>query len=200
MIYRSIVVESLQTMFADGDVSVVYIYCDHKDRQTTLSLLSSLTKQQALQHKELPQELRKLYGNGQHSLSLGECTSLISSFSTHFRKAFILIDALDEHFINDDEDDVFYLKLLDELLTLQSPNQNGTGYRLFITSRENPTIGEKLRDSVRIEIHAVDADVEAYTRARILNERRFRFTSVLQSRPELGERIVTTLVRKAEGM
>ena len=200
---RSIVLDSLQTMFADDDeVSIINIYCDYKDRarQTTAGLLANVVKQQVLQLKKLPSEVKSLYEKNPSSVSVDDYTRLLSSFSKHFRRFFILVDALDEHLANDDEESVLELKLLNEILALQTQTKSGTHFSIFLTSRKIPIIEKKLEEALRIEILATNEDIEAYTRARIGDDSKFRFAREVQRNPSLGDAIVSTVVQKAHGM
>ena len=192
-------------MFVGENVSVSFAYCDYKDRtnQTTIKLISSLTKQIILQQKDMPEEVVSLYsvhGHGQSSLSLAEYLSLLSSFADSFRRSFILIDALDENFTNEDEEDVLQLPLLAELLKLQKQRRASNGYTLFFTSRENHVIQEQLAGASRLNIRAADSDIESYIRSRIANSSQFRFANKIQGDAELANTIVERLIEKAQGM
>ena len=192
-------------MFVKEDVSISFAYCDYKDRtnQTTVRLISSLVKQIALQQKDMPEEVVKLYtdhDNGQSSLSLADYLNLLSSFPDSFRRSFILIDALDENFTNEDEEDVLQLPLLDKLLKLQKQGSASNGYTLFFTSRENHVIQERLAGSSRLDIRAADSDIESYIRSRIADPSQFGFANKIREDVKLTNDIVDKLTKKAQGM
>ena len=192
-------------MFVGENVSISFAYCDYKDRtnQTTVNLISSLVKQTVSRQKDMPVEVVNLYsahGHGQRLLSLENQLSLLSSFPNSFRRSFILIDALDEHFTNEDEENALRLTLLDELLKLQKKGGGLKGYTLFFTSRENHVIQEHLAGSVRLDIRAADSDVGSYVRSRIVNPSQFRFADKIMKDAELAHRIVDRLTEKARGM
>ena len=198
---RSLVIDHLQQGFTREDVSISYIYCDYKDRktQTTVNLISSLVKQMVLQQSDMPREVIDLYAkckDGQVPLSLEDHSKLLSSFSHHFRRSFILVDALDEHFINDDEQNAAQLTLLDTLLNLHSSG----GYTLFFTSREHQLIKGRLAACARLDIRATDFDIELYLRSRISDPTKFKFAQKLRNDADLGDLIVSKLVKKAQGM
>ena len=202
---RSIVIESLQQMFVGEDVSISFAYCDYKDRtnQTTVNLISSLVKQIVSQQKYMPVDVVNLYsahGHGQSSLSLEDQLSLLASFPNSSRRSFILIDALDEHFTNEDEENALQLTLLDELLKLQSQGSGFKGYTLFFTSRENRVIQEHLAGSARLDIRAADSDIESYIRSRIANPSQFRFAEKIMGDAKFANMIVNRLTEKARGM
>ena len=192
-------------MFVRDNVSISFAYCDYKDRtnQTTVNLISTLVKQIVSQQKDMPEEVVNLYaahGHGQRSLSLAEYSSLLSSFTESFRRSFILIDALDEHFTNEDGKDVLQIPLLQELLKLQKHRNASKGYTFFFTSRENHVIREQLAGSGRLDIRAADADIESYIRWRIANPSQFRFANEIQEDVELAAKIVGRVIEKAQGM
>ncbi len=192
-------------MFVGEDVSISFAYCDYKDRtnQTTVNLISSLVKQIISQQESMPEEVITLYSahkQGQNSLSLGDHLSLLSSLPNSFRRSFILIDALDEHITNEDEENALRLTLLDELLKLQKQGSGLKGYTLFFTSRENHVIQEQLAGSVRLDIRAADSDIELYVRSRIVHSSQFRFANKIRGDAELANTIVDRLIEKAQGM
>ena len=202
ILFRSVVIEHLQEMFIDDHVSISYIYCDYKDHknQTATNLLGSLVKQIVSQHKEMPENVRNLYAKCKGSSSLRDYASLLSSLSNDFRRSFILVDALDEHFINEDHENGLEMTLLDELLQLQYRENALPSFSIFLTSRENLVLQERLEGSVREEIHAADGDIQMYLRSRIYDHTKFRFASKMREAPELAESIMKNLSRKAQGM
>ena len=200
--YRSIVVEHLQTTFVDDDVSVSYLYCDYKDRrkQTTANLFANLLKQLVLQQKQMPPEIIDLYASRKIPPALEDYTSLLSLLLSSFRRSFILVDALDEHFTNENEDDLLEVSLLDELLKLQHDSNTVSACSLFVTSRENPIFREKLEECLRLEIRASDTDIQTYLRSRIYDYAKFRFANRMREDPDLARIIITSLSKKAKSM
>ena len=151
----------------------------------------------------MPREIADLYirkREGQTSLSLEDYSRLLSSFSNHFRRSFILVDALDEHIINDDEENAAQLTLLDVLLDLQEQGDNSGGHTLLFTSRENGLIQERLAGCIRLDIRAADADIESYVRSRIGDPTKFKFAKKVRDDVDFGNLIVSRLVEKAQGM
>lgn len=205
MVCRSIVIEHLQQLFTEHDVSISYIYCDYKDRntQTVVNLISSLVKQILSQQIDMPKEVKDLYAehnNGQISLSLEEHSKLLASLSKYFRRSFILVDALDEHVISDDAERSWEMTLLDTLLNLQHQWNGSNGCTLFLTSRHSGLIQEKLAQCARLDISAASSDIELYLRSRIRNSSRFRFPVKVRDDDKLIDQIISTLVEKAQGM
>ena len=204
MACRSIVIEHLQQFFTKDDVSISYIYCDYKDRtQTVVNLISSLVKQILLQQKDMSKEVKDLYAehtNGQRSLPLEKYSKLLASLSTYFRRSFIVVDALDEHMISDDAENLWQMTLLDILLNLQHQWNGSNGYTLFFTSRHIGLIQERLAKCACLEISAVDSDIELYLRSRIRNFSKFRFPMKVRDDTKFTDQMISTLVEKAQGM
>lgn len=169
-------------------------------RQTATNLLGNLVKQIVLQHKEMPEGVTNLHAKCKASPSPTEYASLLSSFSNNFERCFILVDALDEHFTNEEEDDVLEMTFLDELLQLQQGRNSLPGYSIFFTSREHPLLQERMGACVRARIYAADADIEMYLRSRIYDHTKFRFASKMREDPQLAQSILESLSRKAQGM
>ena len=186
-------------------MSISYIYCDYKDRktQTVVNLISSLVKQIVLQLEDMPREvidLFKKHNNGQSLMSLEEYSKLLASLSSHFRRSFIVVDALDEHMISDDAEKLMQMNVLDILLDVQHKGNGLSGYTLFFTSRNVGLIQDRLAEYARIEISATDSDIELYLRSRIRESSKFRFPVKVRDDANFIAQIVSTLVEKAQGM
>lgn len=189
-------------MFDKDDVSISYVYCDYKDRarQTTSHLLASLVKQLVMQHKDMPTEIMNMYAEHakrKSSPSLEEYSRVFPSLLRGFRRSFIVVDALDEHFTSEDEESLLEVTLLEKLLELQLA---GPGYSLFITSRGNAVIQQRLSGAVQIEISAANADIELYLRSRIYDRSKFRFAQKMRDDNDLADLVVGSLLKKARGM
>ena len=197
-------IENLQKVFPENDVSIAYAYCDYKAResQTTDKLLSSLVKQLALQLKDMPLNVQNLYKkrqNGETSLTRAEYLELLWSLAGRSRRCFVIVDALDENLVHGDEDQLLEANILDELQTLQLRDPKCRAFSMFLTSRLNDTIKQQLSGSLHHELRAANDDVELYVRSRIANKT-FRFVEAVNKNPRLGDNIVTTVVEKAQGM
>ena len=199
---RSVVIEHLRETFVDEEFLIAYVYCDYKDnkRQTAANLLGCLVKQIVLQQREMPKEVTDLYNKLKTSPSVEDCTSLLSSLMSGSKRSFLLVDALDEHFTNEDEENMSELTFLDELLQLQHRVSTLQGYSLFLTSREQPVLQERLAECIRAEIYAANADIENYLRSRIYDDTKFTFASKMLEDAELARTILESLSRKAQGM
>jgi len=195
----------LLSSFPEDDVCIAYIYCDYKDRknQTTVNLLSSITKQFVLQQKTMPEEVKELYvkhKHGQSSPSLDEYSKLLTVLSTRYRRSFVVVDALDELSNNEGETPVIQIKLVEYLYELQRHNKSEDGCSLFLTSRESRHINQQLVNCIRIDIRAAESDIRAYVESQVFDGATFKHTKALHRDPELRDKIICTLVDKAQGM
>ena len=156
-----------------------------------------------LQQPDMPREVKELYAehnNGQSSMSLKEYSKLLTSLSSYFRRSFIVVDALDEHMISDDAEELMQMNLLDILLNVQHKWNDPNGYTLLFTSRNMGLIQEKLAEYARVEISAANSDIELYLRDRIHEISKFRFPVKVRDDAIFIDQIVSTLVEKAQGM
>lgn len=199
---RSIVIEHLRETFVDEEFLIAYVYCDYKDnkRQTAASLLGCLVKQMVIQQEEMPKEISDLYKKKSKAApSVEDSVSLLSSLMSGSKRSFVLVDALDEHFTNEDEESMSDLTFLNKLLQLQH-QVSVQGYSLFLTSREQPIFQERLAKCIRAEIYAENADIENYLHSRIYDDTKFSFASKMLEDAELARTILESLSRKAQGM
>lgn len=151
----------------------------------------------------MPREVIDLYTRyekNQISPSLEDYSRLLLSLSNPFRRSFILVDALDEHFVNEDEENAMRLTFLDELLNLQQLGNSSGAFTLFFTSRENHVIQKRLTGYVRLDIRAADPDIESYLRSRVRDPTRFTFAEKVRDDNNLVNLIVGRVVEKAQGM
>lgn len=115
-----------------------------------------------------------------------------------FRRTFIVIDALDEHLISEEDDCSPQIPLLYELMNIQ--HKEPSRCTIFVTSREIPSIQDQLHDRVRLDIRANNEDIRLFVRSRIDDGSKFRLAKEVQTSPNLAEQIVQKLVEKAQGM
>ena len=202
---RSLVLAHLQTSFPNPDVSIAYIYCDYQDRdaQSALGLLSSILRQMVSQSKKMPVVIKDTFVRhdyGGTALSLSECSKLLAILSTRFRRCFVIADALDENFRNNDDANLLHMPLLEGLEHLRTAAVKGSTVSMFFTSRENDEIKNKLFGCTRQEIRATDHDVDLYILSRIRDASNFRFAKSVIVDAKLETTIVTTLLKNARGM
>lgn len=190
-------------MFGNDNVAVLYVYCDYKDQvhQTDQHMFASLAKQSILQQTGLPIEAKALYSecrNGGISASAEQCLNLLESSVSHFRRTFIVLDALDEHLPS--EEDVYspQIPLLFELINIQRRRPGRC--TIFITSREIHSIREQLPNWTRLDIRASDEDIRSYVKSHINDSKKFTFAGDIRDDPALANEIVEKVVEKAQGM
>lgn len=184
-------------------MAVLYIYCDYKDQlqQTDRNLFSSLAKQCILQQTNLPTEAEALYSQcskGETSPSSAQCLELLACSMKHFRRTYIVLDALDEHKPSREDGFTPRIPLLCELIDIQHKIPGRC--TIFITSREIYSIQEQLPDRVRLDIRAQDEDIRSYIASRVCDDAKFAFARECRADTRLANEIVEKLVEKAQGM
>jgi hypothetical protein len=123
------VVEHSQECFPNRDVAVAYIYCDHRDRENPnpYQLISSLLKQVISQHsQEMHFEVSAAFETRKNDtipLSMDECLVLLANAAHHFRRCFLLVDALDEHVGSQDDTSEDNMRLIDKVATSTASNR-----------------------------------------------------------------------------
>ncbi|KAF7507610.1 hypothetical protein GJ744_010280 [Endocarpon pusillum] len=197
------VVDHLQQLFAQDNVAVLYIYCDYKDQvnQTDRNLFASLAKQSISQRSDLPFEAKALYSDcqeGNTSPSSEQCLNLLKSSIDHYRRTFIVLDALDEHLPSDEDNYSPENSLLSELKDIQQQKLGRCSF--FMTSREIHSIQEQLQDWTRLDIRAKESDIRSFVKSRICDDKKFTFAGEVRADPGLAKEIIENVVEKAQGM
>lgn len=186
----------LEATYSEPDIGIAYLYCDYKDKdmQTSINLLSSLTRQLATQLLILPSEIEEFYKSRQDSSSPSPTTrdhlKLLLSLAQKFTRTFLVVDALDEGPSDDGFQD-----WKDLLLTVQEAESS---IKLLVTSRHQEDIKHIFRTSPQLTIEASSEDVREYITSRITNHQSLaRFTA---EDPDLREEIVSAVSDKVKGM
>jgi hypothetical protein len=125
---------------------------------------------------------------------------LLNTLSNGFLRSFVLIDALDELSNIEDGRPVYQIDIVKHLYELQRVTTSKAGCSLFLTSRENVQIEKQLADCRRLDIYAAESDIRLYIEDQIFDIHKFKYAKVLDTNPELGKRIISTVVGKARGM
>ena len=192
--YRSVVVDYLLNNYADKDTAVAYVYCNYKDQaaQKASDLIACLARQIIGHSKALPQELMTLQNDLEQQNrrpSLNELKGLLKSLSSHYKRTYIIVDALDEcEAIRERRLLVPVLESLPTSLT-----------RLFVTSRpNNEDISDIFNAASQITIAAPASDLHRYIQERI--DERKELVSRLRLRPELKDHITSSITAAASGM
>jgi hypothetical protein len=112
----------------------------------------------------------------------------LHSVTAFYSRTFIIIDALDECQVSHEGRG----KFLQEIFNLQAKIN---GVHIFATSRFIREIENKFDESMRLEIHARDADVQKYLDGKLQN-----FQSFVLKNPSLQMEIKSKIGKAADGM
>jgi hypothetical protein len=140
----------------------------------------------------LPQNLVDLYeelSRANRCLDLQQLQSLLRSLCGSFRKAFILVDALDECNIAAERGSL--------LSTIQALRD--ASVKTFITSRPNlEDIKTQLDCVPQVEIVATDGDIRRYLRGKV--RANHVFLKRISANPGLEDKILDGIASRACGM
>jgi len=132
---------------------------------------------------EIIETVRPFRRQGEASLPLNDAFSLLSSTAAHFRPLYLVVDALNE---TPDQEDIVSM-----LLGLCRSCRN---LRVLVTCTLDPKQDDHLIQRTKMNLDAVDRDIELYVGHRLVTERRFH---VLSS--ELQDRIFSLVAHDADG-
>jgi Cdc6-like AAA superfamily ATPase len=192
-IISSIVIDHLYKTFGnDPAVGIAYLYCNFRQQheQTSSDLIVSLLKQLVQGRPSIPDVVKNLYSYHkpkQTRPSPNEILNALHSVTAFYSKTFIVIDALDECQVSHEGRG----KFLQEIFNLQAK----IGVNVFATSRFIKEIENKFDGSIRLEIHARDADVRKYLDRKLQN-----FQSFVLKNPSLQVEIKNVIAKAADGM
>jgi Cdc6-like AAA superfamily ATPase len=194
-IMSSIVVDHLNKSFEnDAGVGIAYIYCSYQSqqKQEPEDLLMSLLKQLTQRRPSVPENVKSLYKHHkdkQTRPSFNEIAKTLHSTIQLYSRVFIIIDALDEyHVLNNEE----LNRLLSEVFSLQDQ----TEINLFATSRSISEITSQFDGCICKEIRAQDDDILRYVNGRIPKLLR----SHISKHPQVQDTIRSDILRAVDGM
>ncbi|KAH7028152.1 ankyrin repeat protein [Microdochium trichocladiopsis] len=194
-VLTSIVIEYCRTLMRQKEkIALVWIYCNFRETkvQRTIDLVASLLKQLAQAAPSIPECVRTLHNSHQRQRtrpSMGDILSTISAVLTQFSETRIFVDALDECQTTDSCRDQF----LYELCMLQTTH----AVNLFLTSREDPMISDKIygwNSVTSLEVRASEHDVRSYVSSQLDS-----FPDFVKNNPELRVHTLTKIPEKVEG-
>ena len=192
-ILTAIVIDDIYSRFkCDTSVGIAYLYCDFRRQheQKIEDLLASLLKQLAQQQASMPDGVQTLYNhykNQPKRPTLDEIFSILHSVSILYPRVYIIVDALDECQVTNG----CRTKLLSDVFELQSRVRAN----IFSTSRYNPEILERFKESISLEIRAKDEDVQTYLAGHMK-----RLPSFVLSSPDLQSEVKATISKAVNGM
>lgn len=193
------IVEHLRFKYRAPAYGLAYFYCDHRNskQQTVGYFLMTVVRQLVQQHGECLKDIEMLFDTKKQDvsrkLSTGEYLRLIKTMSLHFKQVIVLIDALDESV----EEETF-INAFEELLFT---SQGDTTIQIILTSRNDLNIERLVLPLTTWILSLKDAmvqDVGTYIAAEIedrVRSRRLKFRD-----PSLGNQILESLVRQADGL
>jgi hypothetical protein len=189
--------EKIQNESQD-DEAVAYFYCDRNDDPLRIpaNILLSLIKQLSIRtsqdtvHYLLVQAYNEKEKEGflSNTLSVAECSSLLSQLIETFPRTTLIVDALDECDLRLRRD---FMKVLEQLVG------SCLNLKILVSSRRDQDIQLQLEKRANIGISATDngKDVATYLAQSFLEDERSDFIP-----RELQEEIIQTLLVRSEGM
>jgi Cdc6-like AAA superfamily ATPase len=192
-IITSIVVHYLYSIFGhDPAIGIAYLYCNFRqqDEQRPTDLILNLLKQFIQGQPSIPEIVQNLYSHHkpkQTRPSPGEFLSVLHHVTASYKKAFIIIDALDECQVSHGGCEIF----LREILSLQAKAK----MNIFVTSRFIEEVQAKFDKSIKLKIYANDTDVQKYLDNRLQN-----FPSSVVKDHSLQAEIKSKIAKAVDGM
>ena len=192
-IITSIVVHYLYGLFgSDPTVGIAYLYCNfrqqHEQRPTDLIL--NVLKQFIQGQFSIPEIVQNLYSHHKPKQTRpppDEFLSVLHHVTASYKRAFIIIDALDECQVSHGGREIF----LREILSLQVKAK----VNLFVTSRFIEEIQAKFDKSIKLEIYANNKDVKKY-----LDKKLQDFPSLVLKDHSLQVEIKSKIAKAVNGM
>ena len=169
-------------------VGYIYFEFQEQKQQTSLAVITSLVKQLLLEIPQtiFPEDIRAKYEEKKSQRpSMDDLTHMLLSMPSHFKRVFVVCDALDEMDRCDQRDHL--LPLFHRL--------KDSGIALFLTTRPHPAdVQESFRDEPIIELVPKTHDIRLYI------QRRLQYHQVFKQDPSLYNQAVSKIVDSAAGM
>lgn len=193
-VISSMVVDHLNAKFEkDTEVGIAYVYCSYQlQRNGKLQdLLSSLVKQLVQKKPVMLTDIKNLcecHRTKGTRPSFEDIVNVLHPTIQLYSRVFIIIDALDEYHVSQNE----LKELLSKLFDLRDRHQ----VNLFATSRFISEITSQFNECIWKEIRAQDDDVLSYVNGRIPQLLR----SHISNHPEVETAIRRDIVKCIDGM
>jgi hypothetical protein len=197
-VMSSIVVDQLNAKFkGEAGVGIAHIYCSYQPQQEqkTEDLILSLLKQLAQKHMIVNTEVKTLYERHRtrgSRPSMDEIARALQSTVQLYSRVFFIIDALDEFYVSNNEEQK---RLLSEIFGLQKQAQ----INLFATSRFISEIISQFERCSSKEIRAQNDDILSYVNGRIPRLLKSRISNY-PDYAHLQSTIGRDIVKAADGM
>ena len=191
-VLASIVVDYLRNEFTSGDsFGVAAAYCNFKEVnvQDPVNILGGLCTQLIDNSEPCPEILVDLYKSHEEKKTrpgLKDVMNVFDDVLKSFKKAYLIVDALDE--CSSGVRDI----LVQKLKAIQSTTS------LIVTTRPIDSIVREFSEDVCIEIRASYGDLDKYITSMIASGS--RFSSLLRGQVMLANEISSKVIAKANGM
>ena len=189
-------VQSLEQSQANVAIAYAYFKHDSRESQDPATIVRSLLQQMCYKLDKIPIHILDLYRNfNRNNLlpSVAELITVLQKLCDSYQQSFIIIDALDEC-DKDCQEEV--LGFLTELTNTTSCT------KIFVTSRREVDIEQHFRSTntpiIPIEARDVGRDIVTFVHDRV--ERQFKGNWHRINSETLREKVITSLVEKAQGM
>jgi hypothetical protein len=188
-IITAIVIDYLQSKFRDDQsTGIAYIYCNFRrqDEQKAEDLLTSLLKQLAPSQPERMKDLYNRHKKRGTRPNFDEISKTLRSVAAIYSRVFIIVDALDEYQISDDN----RTRFLNEIFKLQ----DCAGANIFATSRPSREISNLFSTGLSRTIAATDGDILTYLNDKISR----RQSDIIDD--DIGGMVRRGVIEAADGM
>ncbi|PMD29095.1 hypothetical protein L207DRAFT_642687, partial [Hyaloscypha variabilis F] len=193
------VIDEVQTCLdsKSNQEGFAFFYCNRNEaeRREPLSMLRAFVRQLSTTRSEkhsIQKRLKNFYSDRRlmaSELTMEDCKGLLLELVNIYPRTTLIIDALDEC---EKHKRLELIVALDYVLA-----QASNPVKIFISSRPDGDIKERLKDRANIEIDATknQDDVSRFVNAEIVKHRRWK-----NMPPRLQARIVETLQEQSQGM
>lgn len=181
------------------DTAICFAYYNYRDTQLgdISQIIAALIKQLCRKRDSIPSSLLRLKHDALHPSSVGTQERFISLIEKLFQ-VFVVFDALDECPEQERKD---IIRFITDIVTTPL----ACCVKVFVTSRREMDITKAFEDkhipTVQIQAKNVAADIQTFARNQVEKLRKGEHGKTLYvASDELKEKIVQTLVMKADGM
>ena len=199
--HRSYIIDTLRNTY--HSTPVLFFYCSYKEeeRRTADSISRALLKQLFSREKSLEPSLMEIFQkekeSGHPSTSLGfpQTKKYFEAAMSGCGDLFIVVDALDECGTTERDEITAFLG---SLLGMGEADR----VKILITSRpeDDLALAFESQSSYRIDVDDTTKDIEPFVASRVRDLVRSKKLLRGNVPPDLQEKIIATLNRKADGM
>ncbi|KAJ4286967.1 hypothetical protein N0V90_012847 [Kalmusia sp. IMI 367209] len=201
-VLSSTVIESLEKSFSTQPLLFFYFNFSDTQKQTLEQMVRSLISQLYYKCTDAQEQLEPLFSSCQNGRSQPSCETLCKALSKmieHAKEVWIVLDALDECQTRVGPSREELLEWIGEILSSEHMNVH-----LVVTSRPEHDIQEELNNVaerrgkiIPIQSDLVEDDICKYIRVHVNEGKGLKRW---QSRPDIQDKIRTSLMQKANGI